>query len=80
MTDADGHSAASELASEVRDQVAALERELAEIDMLVGQARAEAARHEQKRVAATSRRRPPIATRVSVMDGQSETTRRGLTA
>jgi two-component system sensor histidine kinase DegS len=55
MTDEDAGSAAQELSSEVRDQVAALDRELGEIDMLVGQARAEAARHEQKRAAATEK-------------------------
>ena len=55
MTHEDGDSAAGDLGSEVRDQVAALDRELSEIDMLVGQARAEAARHEQKRAAATEK-------------------------
>ena len=33
----------------MRELVATLDRELAEIEMLVGQARTEAARHEQKR-------------------------------
>ena len=39
------------LAASLSTDVATLDRELTEIDMLVGQARAEAARHEQKRVA-----------------------------
>ncbi len=39
----------------LRDEIAALDRELAEIELLVGQARAEAARHEQRRVQATER-------------------------
>jgi two-component system sensor histidine kinase DegS len=52
MTSDDGATAATQLAEELRAQVAALERELGEIDMLVGQATAEAARHEQKRAAA----------------------------
>ncbi len=41
---------ATQLAAGIGVQVATLDRELAEIDMLVGQARAEADRHEQKRV------------------------------
>jgi two-component system sensor histidine kinase DegS len=43
------------LASHLGDDVAALDRELAEIDMLIGQARAESARHEQKRAAAADK-------------------------
>jgi two-component system sensor histidine kinase DegS len=46
---------ATPLVAQVRDEIAALERELAEIDLLVGQARAEAARHEQKRAQAAER-------------------------
>jgi two-component system sensor histidine kinase DegS len=41
--------------AQVRDEIAALDRELAEIELLVGQARIEAARHEQKRLQATER-------------------------
>jgi two-component system sensor histidine kinase DegS len=43
---------ADQLATEVRVELEALDRELAEIDMLVGQARTEAARHEGKRAQA----------------------------
>ena len=42
-------ASAAQLAADIGTDVAAIDRELAEIDMLVGQARAEAARHEQKR-------------------------------
>ena len=45
----------SELAARLKTDVGALERELAEIDMLIGQARAEAGRHEQKRAAAADK-------------------------
>ncbi len=48
-------SAATSLATDVRTEVEALDRELSEIDMLIGQARVEAARHEQKRAQATDR-------------------------
>ncbi len=48
-----------ELATRLQADVATLDRELAEIEMLVGQARTEAARHEQKRVAAADRLPPP---------------------
>ena len=44
-----------EPATELTAEVAGLERELAEIDMLIGQARTEASRHEQKRAAAAER-------------------------
>jgi two-component system sensor histidine kinase DegS len=44
-----------ELAARLADDVAALDRELVEIDMLVGQARTEATRHEQKRAQAAER-------------------------
>ena len=43
------------LAGRLRDDLATLDRELAEIDMLIGQARAEATRHEQKRGQASER-------------------------
>ena len=43
------------LVAEVREEIAALARELAEIEMLGGQARVEAARHEQKRAQAVER-------------------------
>ncbi len=43
------------LAAEVRNEIAALGSELAEIEMLGGQARAEAVRHEQKRAQAADR-------------------------
>ena len=44
-----------ELAARLADDVAALDRELVEIDMLLGQARTEATRHEQKRAQAAER-------------------------
>jgi two-component system sensor histidine kinase DegS len=47
------------LVAQVRDEIAALDRELAEIELLVGQARSEAARHEQKRVQATEKLASP---------------------
>jgi hypothetical protein len=43
------------LAAELQADLATLDRELAEIDMLIGQARAEATRHEQKRAQAAER-------------------------
>src|SRR5450759_2795946 len=43
------------LVAELQADLATLDRELAEIDMLVGQARAEATRHEQKRAQAAER-------------------------
>ncbi|MDQ1323528.1 MAG: HisKA 3 protein [Chloroflexota bacterium] len=46
---------AAQISGQVRADVDALDRELAEIEMLVGQARAEAARHEQKRATAAER-------------------------
>jgi len=46
---------AAELAGRVETEVRGLDQELAEIDMLVSQARTEAGRHEQKRVQATER-------------------------
>ena len=42
-------ASAAQLAADIGADVAAIDNELAEIDMLVGQARAEAGRHEQKR-------------------------------
>ena len=59
MTTDDEASSGSQLAAQVRDEVGALERELTEIDMLVGQARAEAGRHEQRRAAATEKLETP---------------------
>ena len=52
MASDDTAASADHLATEVREDLEALDRELAEIDMLVGQARSEAARHEQKRAQA----------------------------
>jgi two-component system sensor histidine kinase DegS len=46
---------AAQISGQVRADVDALDRELAEIEMLVGQARAEAARHEQKRATAAEK-------------------------
>ena len=46
---------AAPISAQVRAEVDALDRELAEIEMLVGQARAEAARHEQKRATAAEK-------------------------
>ncbi len=46
---------ADEAGSPLAAEVAGLDRELAEIEMLIGQARTEAARHEQKRAAAAER-------------------------
>ena len=43
------------LVSQLREEIAALDRELNEIELLAGQARTEAVRHEQKRVQATER-------------------------
>ena len=48
-----------DLAASLRADLATLDRELAEIDMLIGQARAEAPRHEQKRAQAAERIAPP---------------------
>ena len=48
-----------DLAGRLRADLATLDRELAEIDMLIGQARAEATRHEQKRAQASERMAPP---------------------
>ena len=45
----------SDLGARLHADLATLDRELAEIDMLVGQARTEAARHEQKRAQAAER-------------------------
>jgi two-component system sensor histidine kinase DegS len=50
-TDAPGPA----LVSRLQVEIATLDRELAEIDMLAGQAKLEAARHEQKRAQATER-------------------------
>jgi two-component system sensor histidine kinase DegS len=47
-----------DLAARLRADVATLDRELAEIDMLIGQARVEATRHEQKRAQAAERITP----------------------
>ena len=44
------------LAARLEEDLAALDRELTEIEMLAGQVRAEAARHEQKRAQAAERR------------------------
>ncbi len=46
---------AEQLADQLTADVARLDRELGEIELLIGQAKAEAARHEQKRVQATER-------------------------
>ncbi|HEY6056652.1 MAG TPA: hypothetical protein VIV06_01405, partial [Candidatus Limnocylindrales bacterium] len=48
-------STLSELASRARREVGLLDRELAEIDMLVQQARSEATRHETKRAQAAEK-------------------------
>jgi two-component system sensor histidine kinase DegS len=45
--------------AQARDEIATLDRELAEIELLVGQARAEAARHEQKRAQQAERLATP---------------------
>ncbi|HYO44576.1 MAG TPA: histidine kinase, partial [Candidatus Limnocylindrales bacterium] len=52
MASDDTAASPGQLAAEVRVELEALDRELAEIDMLVGQARSEAVRHEQKRAQA----------------------------
>ena len=49
------------LAAQLREEIAALDRELNEIELLAGQARTEATRHEQKRVQATERLGSPEA-------------------
>jgi len=48
-------SAVSVLAAQLQGDLAALDRETAEIEMLIGQVRGEAGRHEQKRVQATDK-------------------------
>jgi two-component system, NarL family, sensor histidine kinase DegS len=48
-------SPGGEFAARLQADLAALDRELAEIDMLIGQARGEATRHEQRRAQATER-------------------------
>jgi two-component system sensor histidine kinase DegS len=52
-------SPATSLAADVRTEVEALDRELGEIEMLIGQARVEATRHEQKRAQATEKLASP---------------------
>ncbi len=52
MASDDTAASAGQLTSDVRKELEALDRELAEIDMLVGQARTEATRHEGKRAQA----------------------------
>jgi len=52
-------SAASGLAAQIQGDLAALDRETAEIKMLIGQARGEAGRHEQKRAQATEKLAAP---------------------
>ncbi|HET7754020.1 MAG TPA: hypothetical protein VFK85_08920, partial [Anaeromyxobacteraceae bacterium] len=55
-TPADQPAASGEaLSARLATDIATLDRELTEIDMLVGQARTEAGRHEQKRVQAAER-------------------------
>lgn len=51
----DPEGSAVPLVAQLRDEIAALDRELTEIELLAGQARTEAARHEQKRAQATER-------------------------
>ena len=46
---ADGAGAGADLGTRLAAEIASLDSELAEIDMLVNQARTEAGRHEQKR-------------------------------
>ena len=55
MASDDSGAPADPLAAQVQVEIESLDRELAEIEMLVGQARTEAARHEQKRAQATDR-------------------------
>jgi two-component system sensor histidine kinase DegS len=55
MATEDPARSAAQLVAQVRGELDALDRELTEIEMLVGQARTEAARHEQKRLAATEK-------------------------
>jgi two-component system sensor histidine kinase DegS len=55
MASAPAADPAAQISGQVRADVDALDRELAEIEMLVGQARAEAARHEQKRATAAEK-------------------------
>ncbi len=59
MTGDNPTSPESPLVAQVRDEIAALDRELSEIEMLGGQASAEAARHEQKRAQAAGRLATP---------------------
>ncbi|HXG39542.1 MAG TPA: histidine kinase dimerization/phosphoacceptor domain-containing protein, partial [Candidatus Limnocylindrales bacterium] len=55
MTASEPSTPEGSLAERVRAELATLERELAEIDMLIAQARTEAGRHETKRAAAADR-------------------------
>ncbi len=55
MTDEPTNAAGPALVGELQADLVTLDRELAEIDMLVGQAKAEAIRHEQKRAQAAER-------------------------
>ena len=55
MASDDPAGSAAPISAQVRAEIDALDRELAEIEMLVGQARAEAARHEQKRATAAEK-------------------------
>jgi two-component system sensor histidine kinase DegS len=52
-------ASAGQVANDVREELEALDRELAEIDMLVGQARTEATRHEGKRAQAMEKLTSP---------------------
>jgi two-component system sensor histidine kinase DegS len=59
LADHDPEGSVNALVTQARDEIAALDRELAEIELLVGQARAEAARHEQRRVQSTEKLATP---------------------
>jgi two-component system, NarL family, sensor histidine kinase DegS len=66
MADEDTADAAGQLVAQVRTEIEALDRELAEIEMLVGQARTEATRHELKRATATEKLAHPDGTQTLV--------------
>ncbi len=55
MTDDPGGDAATTLAAQLEGDLASLDSELAEIDMLIAQVRTEAERHEQKRAQAAEK-------------------------
>jgi len=66
--------ASSDLAARLSGEIAQLDKELAEIDLLIGQARAEALRHEARRAATAEK----LAAAVAAASAGSETDPRAL--